>query len=104
MPREREHKFNSTSALSGGGHNPQLVMAPNFDYIKQNGKIILSSNDNSSILMIFRNLIGLNIKGEQYIQYLQNIVFAEMGFNPGRIEYWRNDKLISVGTIPNINQ
>ena len=79
-------------------------MTPNFDYIKQNGKIILSSNDNSSIPMIFRNLIGLNIKGEQYIQYLQNIVFAEMGFIPGRIEYWRNDKLISVGTIPNINQ
>ena len=54
--------------------------------------------------MIFRNLVGLNIRGEQYIQYLQNIVFAKMGFNPGRIEYWRNDKLISVGDIPNINQ
>ena len=54
--------------------------------------------------MIFRNLIGLNIKVEQYNQYLQNIAFAEMGFNPGRIEYWRNDKLISIGDIPNINQ
>ena len=79
-------------------------MTPNFDCIKQNGKIILSSTDNGSIPMIFRNLIGLNITGEQYIQYLQNIVFAEMGFNPGRIEYWRNDKLISIGDIPNINQ
>ena len=104
MPSEREHKFNPTSAVSGGGYNPQLVMTPNFDYIKQNGKIILSSNDNCSILMTFRNLIGLNIKGEQYIQYLQNIVFAEMGFIPGRIEYWRNDKLLSTGDIPNINQ
>ena len=104
MPIEREHKFNPTSATAGGGHNPQLVMTPNFDYIKQNGKIILSSNDNGSIPMIFRNLVGLNIKGEQYIQYLQNIVFAEMGFNPGRIIYWRNDKLISIGDIPNINQ
>lgn len=79
-------------------------MSPSFDFIKQNGKIILSSTDNGSIPMIFRNLIGLNITGEQYIQYLQNIVFAEMGFNPGRIEYWRNDKLISSGDIPNINQ
>ena len=79
-------------------------MTPNFDCIKQNGKIILSSNDNSSILMIFRNLVGLNIKGEQYVQYLQNIVFAEMGFNIGRIEYWRKDKLISIGDIPNLNQ
>ena len=79
-------------------------MIPNYDCIKQNGITILSSTDNGSIPMIFRNLIGLNIKGEQYIQYLQNIVFAEMGFNPGRIEYWRNDKLISIGDIPNINQ
>ena len=79
-------------------------MTPNFDCIKQNGKIILSSTDNGSIPMIFRNLIGLNIKGEQYIQYLQNIVFAEMGFNPCRIEYWRNDKLISIGDILNICQ
>ena len=54
--------------------------------------------------MIFINLVGLNIKGEQYIQYLLNIAFTEMGFIPGRIEYWRNDKLISVGTIPNINK
>ncbi len=79
-------------------------MTPNFDSIKQNGKIILSSTDNGSLPMIFRNLIGLNIKGEQYIQYLKNIAFTEMGFKSGRIEYWRNDKLISVGTIPNINQ
>ncbi|MBD5201178.1 MAG: hypothetical protein HDS85_03920 [Bacteroidales bacterium] len=79
-------------------------MTPNFDYIKQSGKIILSSNDNSSIPMIFRNLIGLNIKDKQYFQYLLNIAFTEMGLKSGRIEYWRNDKLISVGTIPNINQ
>ena len=79
-------------------------MTPHFDCIKQHEKIILSSTDNDSILMIFQNLVGLNIKGEQYIQYLQNIVFAEMGFNPSRIEYWRNDKLISIGDISNINQ
>ena len=79
-------------------------MTPNFDYIKQNGKIILSSNDNGSIPMIFRNLVVLNIRGMQHSQYLLNIAFSEMGFNSGRIEYWRNDKLISVGTIQNINQ
>ncbi len=79
-------------------------MTPNFDCIKQHGKIVLSSNDNVSIPMIFRNLIGLNIKGDQYVQYLLNIGFAEMGLSPGRIEYWRNGEIISVGTIPNIHQ
>ena len=79
-------------------------MIPNYDCIKQNGKIILSSTDNGSMPMIFRNLVGLNIKNKQYFQYLLNIAFAEMGFIPGRIEYWRNDKLISIGDISNINQ
>ena len=79
-------------------------MTPKFDCIKQDGTIILSSTDNGSIPMIFRNLIGLNIKGEQHSQYLRNIAFSEMGFNSGRIEYWRNDKLISIGDISNINQ
>ncbi|MDE6084111.1 MAG: hypothetical protein K2G11_06455 [Muribaculaceae bacterium] len=79
-------------------------MTPNFDCIKQHEKIILSSTDNGSIPMIFRNLAGLNIKCEQYIQYLLNVAFTEMGFISGRIEYWRNDKLISIGNIPNINQ
>jgi len=79
-------------------------MTPNFDCIKQHGKIVLSSKDNVSIPMIFRNLIGLNFKDKQYIQYLQNVAFADMGLSPGRIEYWRNDEIISVGTIPNIHQ
>ena len=79
-------------------------MTPNFDCIKQNEKIILSSTDNTSTPMIFRNLIGLNIKSEQYIQYLLNVAFAEIVFIPGKIEYWRNDKLISIGDIPNICQ
>lgn len=79
-------------------------MTPNFDCIKQHGNIILSSNDNVSIPMIFRNLIGKNLKEEQYVQYILNIAFAEMGFSPGSFEYWRNDKLISTGNIPNINQ
>ncbi len=79
-------------------------MTPNFDCVKQHGKIVLSSNDNVSIPMIFRNLIGQNIKGNQYVQYLLNIGFADMGFSPGRIEYWRNNKLISIGNISIINQ
>ncbi len=101
MPREREPKFNPTSATYGGGHKSLITMTPNFDCIKQHGKKVLSSKDNVSIPMIFRNLIGLNFKDKQY---LQNVAFADMGFSSGRIEYWRNDKLISTGNIPNINQ
>ena len=102
MPSAKEHKFNPTTANSGGGHKSDITMTYNFDCIKQNGKIILSATDNISIPMIFRNLIGLNIQGWQYIQYLHNEVFTEMGFNPGIIEYWSDGKLIAVGSIPDI--
>ncbi len=81
MPREREPKFNPTSATYGGGHKSLITMTPNFDCIKQHGKIVLFSNDNVSIQMIFRNLIGQNIKEVQYVQYLQNVAFADMGFS-----------------------
>lgn len=73
-------------------------------YIKQHGTIILSSKDGISIPMIFRNLIGENFKGKEYMDYLKNIAIPEMGLTFGEIEYWERDKLISKGTITDINQ
>lgn len=79
-------------------------MTTNSEYIKQHGKTIQSASDTVSIPMIFRNIIGLNITGQQYIQYLQDVVFTDMRLSPGRIEHWRDEKLISIGNIPGINQ
>ena len=48
--------------------------------IRQNGKIILHSNDGISIKMIFRNLTGRNFQGQEYADYISHIAIGSMGF------------------------
>ena len=70
--------------------------------IIQNGKIILHSNDGTSIKMIFRNLTGRNFQGQEYVEYIQHIAIGDMGFSPGIIEHCRNGEVIDKGTIPKV--
>ncbi len=79
-------------------HNKQMNMN---EYIKQNGKVILSG-DNISIPMIFHNLSGANIKETDYIDYIRYIAIPEMGFTSGRIEYWQGNELKAAGEIPKV--
>ncbi|WP_435373231.1 DUF7688 family protein, partial [Bacteroides acidifaciens] len=41
--------------------------------IRQNGKIILHSDDGISIKMIFKNLTGKNFQGQKYAEYIRHI-------------------------------
>lgn len=66
--------------------------------IRQNGKIILSSPCN--LMMFFNNLIGKNIKGENYKLYIKGIAYKEMGFVAGIIEMYKDDQLQVSGQIP----
>ena len=70
--------------------------------IKQNGKIILQSNNDISIKMIFRNLTGKNFQGKEYADYIRHIAIGSMGFMPGSIEHCRDGGMIDTGTIPNV--
>ena len=70
--------------------------------IRQNGKIILHSNDKTSIKMIFRNLTGRNFQGQEYVEYIRHIAIGEMGFSPGIIEHCRDGEVIGKGKIPNV--
>ena len=70
--------------------------------IRQNGKIILHSNDVTSIKMIFKNLTGSNFQGQEYAEYIRCIAIEDMGFSPGIIEHCRNGEVINMGTIPNV--
>lgn len=68
--------------------------------IRQDQKTILWSNDNISISMIFNNLIGGNLKVDEYKTYIHNIAFGEMGFVPGTIELYKKGILVASGIIP----
>ena len=54
--------------------------------IRQNGKIILHSNDGISIKMIFRNLTGRNFQGQEYADYISHIAIGSMGFTRHRAQ------------------
>lgn len=70
--------------------------------IKQNGRTVLSSTDGFSIPMFFNNLCGKNFSGEKYRDYIRNIALREMGFKPGRIEFYRDGVLQRTGEIPKL--
>ena len=72
------------------------------DEIKQNGQVILSSDDGISVPMIYNNLIGVNMQGVKYRDYLKHVAMEEMGFEPGRIEYFRDGVFHKSCTIPDV--
>lgn len=61
--------------------------------IRQNGKIILHSDDGISIKMIFKNLTGKNFQGQKYAEYIRHT---------GIIEHCRDGEVIGKGKIPNV--
>lgn len=62
--------------------------------IRQGGKVILKSDDGVSIPMIFNNIIGINIKGNEYRLYLKHVVFGDMGFTPGVVSYHKDGVMV----------
>lgn len=72
------------------------------DEIRQDGKAVLKSEDGVSIPMFFNNLCGKNFSGTQYRDYIRNIALGEMGFKPGRIEFYRDGVLQRTGEIPKL--
>ena len=67
--------------------------------IRQNGKTVLYSEDGCSIPMIFNNLVGKNLKGREYSDYIVFVAIPDMGFTYGKIEYYSDGNLIATGEI-----
>lgn len=65
--------------------------------IRQNGKTVLYSEDGHSIPMIFNNLVGKNLKGREYSDYIAFVAIPDMGFTYGKIEYYSDGNLIATG-------
>lgn len=70
--------------------------------IRQDGKVILYSDDGIIINIIFKNLTGKNFQGQEYADYIRYIAIESMGFKPGTIEHCRDGKIIGKGIIPKI--
>ena len=72
------------------------------DEIRQNGQVILSSDDGISIPMIYNNLVGVNMQDTEYRDYLKHVAMEDMRFEPGRIEYFRDGAFHKSCTIPDV--
>ena len=72
------------------------------DEIRQDGRVVLSSEDGFSIPMFFNNLRGKNFSGEEYRNYIKYVALREMGFKPGHIEFYRDGVLQRTGEIPKV--
>lgn len=70
--------------------------------IRQKGKTILSSDDGCGIPVIFNNLIGRNMKQDEYKIYRRCITFRDMGVSAGTIDYYQNGSLLKSGVIPSL--
>ena len=67
--------------------------------IKQNGVTIMTSPDNASCNMIFRNLTGLNFGGEEYRRYVRMMLREFSALNYGEIELWEGGKCKCRGNV-----
>ena len=48
------------------------------DEIRQDGKVVLSSEDGFSIPMFFNNLCGKNFSGEKYRDYIKSVSYTHL--------------------------
>ena len=67
--------------------------------IRQNGKIILHSDDGTGMKMIFKNLTGKNFQGREYAEYIRHIAIGSMGFS-AFISYIRYCSHVDYLTVP----
>ena len=68
--------------------------------IRQNGRLVLWSNCEFSLPMIFNNLTGRNFaKKSEYHDYIRFIAIKEMGFTYGEIELVKNGEVVVKGHI-----
>ncbi len=72
--------------------------------IRQNNQKILASNDGSSILVIWNNIIGVNYQDNEQGRanheiYTEYVVLETMGFIKGEITLYDGEKAVDTYTI-----
>ena len=67
--------------------------------IRQNGKTSFTAGTVIASPMIFNNLVGKNLKGREYSDYIALVAIPDMGFTYGKIAYYSDGNLIATGEI-----
>ena len=71
------------------------------DEIRQDGKVVLSSEDGFSIPMFFNNLCGKNFSGEKYRDYIKYIALERNGVQARAYRVLSGRRATGTKEIPN---
>ena len=72
------------------------------DKIYINDVEVFSAEEDSYLMVIFNNLTGKNMQGQEWLDYLQTMKGHNAAVVPGEVEFYRNDERMATGRIPQV--
>ena len=74
------------------------------DKIYINDVEVFSAEEDSYLMVIFNNLTGKNMQGQEWLDYLRTMKGYNASVIPGEVEFYRNDERMATGRIPQVNR
>ena len=72
------------------------------DKIYINDVEVFSAEEDSHLMVIFNNLTGKNIQGQEWLDYLRTMKGYNAAVVPGEVEFYRNEEQMATGRIPQV--
>lgn len=72
------------------------------DKIYINDVEVFSAEEDSHLMVIFNNLTGKNIQGQEWLDYLRTMKGHNAAVVPGEVEFYRNEEQMATGRIPQV--
>ena len=72
------------------------------DKIYINDVEVISAEEDSYLMVIFNNLTGKNMQGQEWLDYLRTMKGYNAAVVPGEVEFYRNDERMATGQIPQV--
>ena len=72
------------------------------DKIYINDVEVFSAEEDSYLMVIFNNLTGKNMQGQEWLDYLRTMKGYNAAVVPGEVEFYRNEEQMVTGRIPQV--
>ena len=72
------------------------------DKIYINDVEVFSAEEDSYLMVIFNNLTGKNMQGQEWLDYLRTMKGHNAAVVPGEVEFYRYDERMATGRIPQV--
>lgn len=72
------------------------------DKIYINDVEVFSAEEDSHLMVIFNNLTGKNMQGQEWLDYLRTMKGYNASVIPGEVEFYHNEERMATGRIPQV--